>query len=147
MVVPLAFWVKATGGPYRMRADPRPPQWSDVDGFVGLDAALGQVLEDVAEHVLLEVRRVLVVLVGLRVCVLLVEEERLRVLRVDLGLVEDVPRLRPRQRRHLPNHLGDPLGLSGLGLPGGCDDERHVSGPSGWWERGWVCRRCCAGRR
>src|SRR4051812_49264161 len=115
---------------------------SGIDGFVGLHAALGQVLEDVAEHVFLEVLRVLVVLVGLRVGVLLVEEEGLRVLRVDLRLVEDVALLGAGQRRHLLDHLGDPLGLSGLGLPGGSDDERHVSCPSGWG-----CRLCCAGCR
>src|SRR3954465_14301122 len=81
------------------------------------------------DHVLLEVRGVLVVLVGLGVGVLLVEEEGLGGVGRDVGLVIEGARLRAGERRHRPDHLGDPLGLPGLGLPDRGDDERHVTGP------------------
>jgi hypothetical protein len=90
------------------------------------------VVDRVPEHVLLEVVAVLVVLVGLGVGVLLVEEERLRLVGRDLRLVVEVARLLAGERGHDLDDLGDALGLAGLGLPGCGDDECHLRCPS-WW--------------
>src|SRR3954453_17436058 len=101
-----------------------------VDRRVERPLALGQELRD--RFLLDQTREVLGVLMGLvarLVDVLLVEEEQLRVLLRALRLVEATAGLRPRRRRHLPDHLEQAIRLARVRTPLGGNDIGQLQVP------------------
>src|SRR3712207_3069855 len=81
------------------------------------------------ESVLLEVLRLAVRLVAVLIDVLLVEEEQVGVLRVAVGLVEEIARLLSGERRELPYRLLHLVRLALFGRPLRHDNESHSYAP------------------